>query len=254
MKALSFILALASIPAFVAQAADKAGAMEGFLPTDGTLKRGVHVRTVFPEGFREQLQRFSEAMQKLTPEQQKEYMENFSWELQPSYSAEVWPSKEDYDKFIEEWKKVMIQPVTVVAVGLQELEGQNGVWRVLSATEDAQTKKQIPLTISALRYDSNRNVWLSGNGELTAKQYTAPDTSIYGAQVGTEWVLEKKDALTNLRETIRVTKTTDGKFVYLAYSLVEQSAISGQNIASGAYLLQFPVQTPGANLGTPGQR
>ena len=252
MKALSYILALFAFPAFIAQAADKAGAVEGMLPTDGSLKRGAHVRAVYPESFRDQLQAVSNALQKLSPEKRTAFAETFTLDQQPAYNADVWPKKEDYDHYIEEMKKVVIQPVTEVAVGLQK--GENGTWRVLSVTVDAKTKQQIPLTISALSYDADRNVWISGNGELTAKEYSTPDTSIYGAQTGTEWSLEKEDSMTRMRETIRLTKTTDGKSVYLAYSLVEQSAVTGANIAQGAYLLMFPVQTPGANLGTPGQR
>lgn len=226
--------------------------MEGYFPTDGTLKAGAHVRTVFSEGFRDQLQKFSEAAQKLTPEKRDAYMKNLSWEQQPAYDAEIWPNKEDYNKFIEEWRKVQIQAITPVAVGLQSV-GDN-VWRVLSIMQDVKTKQQQPLTISALRYDANRNVWISNNGEMTARDYSTPETSLYGAQTGTEWTVEKEDALTHFRETIRVSKTTDGKNIYLAYSFVEQSVVTGANVAQGAYLLQFPVQTPGANLGKPGQR
>lgn len=252
MKALSLILALLSIPALTVHAADKAGAMDGYFPTDGTLKRGAHVRAAFPPSFRESLQDFSKRLQDASAEKREEYMKNHSWEQQPAYDADIWPNKADYDAFITEWKKVAVVPVTEVAVGLQKAE--NGTWRVLSATVDAKTRKQVPLTISALRYDADRNVWYSSNGTLVPSDYSMPDTCIYGAQTGTEWSLEKADDLTRMRETIRVTKTTDGKYVYLAYSLVEQSAVTGTIIAQGAYLLQFPVQTPGANLGTPGQR
>lgn len=252
MKALSLILALFAFPAFVAQGADKAGAVEGMLPTDGSLKRGAHVRVVYPESFREYLQAVSANLQKLSPEKREAVAKEFSLDQQPVYNEDLWPNKADYDKYIEEMKKVSIQPITEVAVGLQKADGN--LWRLLSVTVDARTKQQIPLTISALNYDAERNVWISSNGELKPTEYTTPDTSIYGAQTGTEWTLEKEDSLTRMRETIRLTKTTDGKYVYLAYSLVEQSAVTGANIAQGAYLLQFPVQTPGANVGTPGQR
>ena len=252
MKALSYILALFAFPAFIAQAADKAGAVEGMLPTDGSLKRGAHVRAVYPETFRDQLQATANALQKLSPEKRAALAQSFSLDQQPAYNADIWPKKADYDRYIEEMKKVVIQPVTEVAVGLQKADGNT--WRVLSVTVDAKTKQQIPLTISALNYDAARNVWISSNGELTPKEYSTPETSIYGAQTGTEWSLEKEDSMTRMRETIRLTKTTDGKYVYLAYSLVEQSTVTGGNIAQGAYLLQFPVQTPGANLGTPGER
>lgn len=235
----------------MAQAADEAGAMTGMFPTDGSLRAGAHVRAVFSESFGEHLKKFTESVQKLTPEKRAAYMENLSWERQPAYDADIWPNKEDYDKLVEAWRQVKIQPVTLVGVGMQKLD--SGLWRLLSVTEGAN-KQQVPLTISALNYDAEHNVWISGNGTLKATEYTTPADSIYGAQTGTEWSLEKKDSLTHMRETIRVSKTTDGKFVYLAYSLVEQSAVTGKGIASGAYLLQFPVQTTGANLGTPGQR
>lgn len=251
MKTLSFILALASVPALVAHAAE-CGAIEGIFPTDGSLKPGAIVRTVFPPDFRDHLQKFLEASQKLTPEKREAYMKDFSWEMQPPYNEEIWPNKEDYDKFVAAWRNVTLQPTAIVAVGLQEVSG--GVWRVLSIVQDPSSKQQKPFTLSGLRYDANRNVWISGNGELTARDYSTTADSIYGAQTGTEWVLENKDSLTQYREVLRITKTTDGKNVYLSYSFDEKSVITGSNIAQGSYMVQFPVQAPGANLGTPGQR
>lgn len=239
MKALSFILALASIPALVAHAAE-AGSIAGYLPTDGSLKPGAIVRTVFAEDFRDHVQKFSEAVQKLTPEKREEYMKTFSWEQQPAYNENIWPDKADYDKFVESWRKAQVQPVAIVAVGMQEIS--DGIWRVLSIQQDPQTKQSQTLNISALRYDAKRNVWLSGNGELTAKEFSTPDTSLYGAQTGTEWSLEKEDSLSHFRETVRLSKTADGKYIYLAYNFVEVSVISGASIAQGSYLLQFPVQ------------
>lgn len=256
MKALSYILALFAFPAFVAQAADKAGAVEGMLSTDGSYQMGHHVRPVYPESIREQFQALATSLQKLTPEKRAAFTSTFSMDQIPAYNADVWPKKEDYDHFIEEMRKVVIHPVTEVAVSMRKSDADNGsVWRLNSVTVDAKTRQQIPLTITALEYDADRNVWISANGELTAKEYSTPDTSIYGAQTGTEWTLEKKDSLTHMRETLRLTKTTDGKYVYLAYSLVEQSSVTGQNIAQGAYLLRFPQQkAPSANLGAPGKR
>lgn len=253
MKALSYILALSVFPAFIAQAADKAGAVEGMLPTDGSLKPGAHVRLVYPESFREPLQALNTAMQKLSPEKRAEFVKSLGkLESYPPYNADVWPRKADYDHFISEMKKVVIQPVTEVAAGLQKNE--NGTWRFLSVTVDAKSRQQIPLTISALNYDAERNVWISANGELKAEPVNIPETSVYGAQTGTMWSLEKEDSLARLHETITLSKTTDGKTVYLVYKLEEFSSVTGAGIANGEYRLAFPVQTPGANLGTPGQR
>ena len=255
MKALSLLTALMLIPTLTAQAADKAGAMEGYLPTDGSLQRGAEVRLIHSETIQEPVRKLNEALAKL-PEDKVEdrntFIKEFSANLQPSYSAAIWPDRADYDQFIEAWKKARINPVTEVAVGLQKVDDNN--WRVLSVTVDAQTQKQVPLTITALRYNAEKNEWISNNGVLKASSYSAPDTSIFGAQTGTEWVLEKKDELAILRESLRASRTTDGKYVYLAYSLVERSAVTGGIIAQGDYLLRFPVQTTGANVGTPGQR
>ncbi len=252
MKALTIISTLLALPVCIAQAADKAGAMEGYFPTDGTLQRGAHVRPVYSEALQKPVEVINQSLPKLSAEERATFIQEFAAEQLPSYNRAIWPSRDEYDKFVEAWKKTQIRNVTEVAVGLQKLE--DGTWRVLSATVDAKTRQQRPLTISALRYDAEKNEWISNNGVLTAKDYTAPDTSIYGAQTGTEWSLEKNDSLVKLRETLRVSRTTDGKYIYLAYSLVEVSAVTGNSIAQGTYLLRFPVQVAGANLGAPGQR
>lgn len=170
----------------------------------------------------------------------------------PEYDAELWPDKEEYNKFAEAWKKPGIRPAAIVGVGLQNLG--NGLWRTLSVALDPRTRQQARLPISALRYDANRNVWISGNGDLTARDITLPDGHISGAQTGTEWSIEKKDSLSHMRESIRVTKTTDGKHIYLIYNISESSSVTGNGIMNDTISLQFTVQKPGANLGKPGQR
>ena len=248
MKALPLILALASVPSLVAHAAD-AGAVEGYLPTDGSFKPGLIVRPVFNEEFTHKL---AAALQKADPEKREAYAKKLVWANQPAYDADIWPNKEDYDAVVKAWRETPIQPISAAIVGLQEVN--NGIWRVTSIMQNASTKQSQPLSISALRYDAPRNVWISGNGELQAKEFSASDDYLYGPQTGTEWVLEKKSSLSQFRECVRLTKTTDGKYVYLSYEFREVSTITGASIATASYMLQFPVQTPGANLGTPGQR
>lgn len=248
MKALPLILALASVPSLVAHAAD-AGAVEGYLPTDGSFKPGLIVRPVFNEEF---TQKLAAALQKADPEKREAYAKKLVWANQPAYDADIWPNKEDYDAAVKAWRETPIQPISAAIVGLQEVN--NGIWRVTSIMQNASTKQSQPLSISALRYDAPRNVWISGNGELQAKEFSASDDYLYGPQTGTEWVLEKKSSLSQFRECVRLTKTTDGKYVYLSYEFREVSTITGASIATASYMLQFPVQTPGANLGTPGQR
>lgn len=254
MKAFSTILAMLAAPAMlnIAVCAESPGALEGYLPSDGTLKQGAAVRPVFTKEFAELQRSFATKVATLDEEKRKAFLEGLDPNSVPDYNADIWPDKAEYDKFVAEWKKSVIQPVTEVAVGLQSA-GQ-GVWKILSATVDARTRRTVPLTISALKYDATKNIWISNNGELAAKDYSATDANIYGAQTGKEWSLSKEDALSRTRETVRITKTTDGKFVYVSYAFAEQSTITGASIAQGAYVLRFPIVTPAANMGTPGRR
>lgn len=255
MNTLSSFITFVAVPAILAPvlcAADTPGALEGLFPTDGSLKQGAAVRQVYTPEFTQMQQALVARLQSLPEQKRVAFLEKFSPNNVPEYNADLWPDRKDYDKFAAEWKKTTIQPVTDVALGLQS--AGKGIWRVLSATVDAKIKKTVPLTISALQYDAGKNAWISNNGELTASEYSATEDNVYGAQTGTEWNLTREDSLSRINETVRVTRTTDGKFIYVSYLFSEQSAVSGMSIAQGAYMLRFPVVTPGANMGTPGRR
>lgn len=255
MKAFLPLIALLASPVLLTStcyAEETPGALAGLLPADGSLKPGAAVRPVWTPEFAKMQQELTVKLQALSPEKQKAFMETFDPMMLIAYNKDLWSNKADYDKYKEEWKKVVIQPVTEVAIGLKNAGGN--VWRVLSATVDAQSRKTVPLTISALSYDSSRNVWISNNGELTASEFKATDDYVYGAQTGTEWKLEKEDSLSRLSELVRVTKTTDGKFIYVAYNFSERSTVSNAAIAQGSYILRFAAGNARVNMGTPGSR
>lgn len=255
MKAFLPLIALLASPVLLTStcyAEETPGALAGLLPADGSLKPGAAVRPVWGPEFAKMQQELTVKLQALSPEKQKAFMETFDPMTLIAYDKDLWNSKADYDKYKEEWKKAVIQPVTEVAIGLKG--AGNNVWRVLSATVDAQSRKTVPLTISALSYDSSRNIWISNNGELTASEFKATDDNVYGAQTGTEWKLEKEDSLSRLSEIVRVTKTTDGKFIYVTYNFSERSAISNAPIAQGSYILRFAAGNARVNMGTPGSR
>ncbi len=254
MKALSLIFAALAIPALSAQAADNAGVMESYFPTaDGTLRTGAQVRAVpDAESLKEPIRKVNERIAQIPQDEKVSFINDFNAMQCPQYSAAVWPDRKDYDEFVQAWEKTQVVPVTQVAMGLQKTD--DGTWRVLSVTVDAQTKRQIPLTVSALRYDAEKNEWISNDGRLTPKDFSVPETSVFGAQTGTEWTLKKESPLSTLVTSLRISRTTDGKFVYLAYIFDERSTVTGNSIAHGDYLLRFPVPTPGADVGKPGQR
>ena len=66
--------------------------------------------------------------------------------------------------------------------------------------------------------------------------------------------MEKKGSLTTIREMLRITKTTDGKAVYLAYNLLETSTRSNSVIANHGYIILFPITKASANATRPGQK
>ncbi len=228
--------------------------MEDYFPTaDGALRTGAEVRAVPDESLREPVRKINENINKLTPEQKTALVEEFSAMQCPEYNPTLWPNRADYDEFVNAWNKTRIVPRTQVALGLQKT--QEGTWRVLSLTVDARTRSTVPLTLSALRYDADKNEWISNDGILMPREFTAPASSVYGAQTGTMWVLEKETSLTTLKVTLRVSRTTDGKYVYLSYTFDERSKVNPDtSLASGNYLLRFANSTPGANVGKPGQR
>ncbi len=254
MKAFTPILALLAVPAMVtsACAADAPGALAGYLPSDGSLIQGAAVRAVLDPSLVPLNQMVVTNFNKLPEEKKAELVKHFDPSKAMPYDEGVFGDKATYDKYLEAWKKTKIVPVSGVAMGLLS-SGTKDVWHVHSVTLDS-SGRTLPLTISALKYDAAKNVWISNNGELTAKPFSADDTFTFGAQSGTEWNYEHKDNLTRLVEMVRVTKTTDGEAIYVYYTFAENSAISGVSIAQGAYVLRFPIVSQSAGLSKPGQK
>ncbi len=254
MNAYSPILALLAAPALVtaACAAEAPGALAGYLPSDGSLIQGAAVRAIVDPELAPINRMIVEAFNKLPEEKKAELIKGFDANKAMPYDEALFGDKAAYDKYIEIWKKTRLVPLGGVAMGLLS-SGTPNIWHVHSVTLDA-SGRTLPLTISALKYDAAKNVWISNNGELTATPFAADDTFSFGAQSGTEWNYEHKDSLSALRETVRVTKTTDGSAVYVYYRFAENSAISGMNIAQGEYMLRFPIVSESAGLSRPGQK
>lgn len=253
MKTFPFFLTLLTTPVLVgsiSHAETAPATINQYIPCDGTLLRGAVVRLVLDESFAKLHQGVIEKLQQLPENKRKEITDSTPANTVLAYTTDIWPNKADYDAYLEAWKKVQIAPVADVGMGFQS--AGDGTWRVLAITRTPQGT--MPMTIANLRYNAKTNTWLSNNGELTPKEYTADNGCAYGAQTGTEWILNKEDSLSKLTETVRFSKTTDGKYVYILYSLVENSAFSGAPVANHGYILRFDVPTARANTGKPGQK
>lgn len=251
----SILFALLAAPAVLCstvQAAPEAPeALKGMLPCNGTLAQGAVVRVVRDESFVKLHQTALERFAKLPEETRKAIAEKSDAATLMDYNADIWPDKAEYDEYVAAWKKSVLQFVTEVALGLAPA-GQD-MFRVLSATRMADNNT-MPITMGSLTYDAKKNVWISNNGELTAEPFSAGENFDFGAQTGTQWQMTKEDSLSKLHELVRITKTTDGKMVYVLYNLTEQSAITGSVIANHGYMLAFPITTASAAASKPGQK
>lgn len=258
MKNTSFLLALLAAPAMLCSTAVAAPAatgtpeaLKGMLPCNGTVAQGAVVRVVRDEEFVKLHQAALERFAKLSEEQKKAIAEKSDAATLMDYNADIWPDKAEYDAYAAAWKKSQLQAVTEVALGLAP--AGDGKFRVLSATRMADNNT-MPITMGSLTYDSKKNVWISNNGEMPAEAFSAGENFDFGAQTGTQWELTKEDSLSKLHELVRITKTTDGKMVFVLYNLTEQSTISGAVIANHGYMLAFPITTAAAATGKPGQK
>jgi len=249
MKALFTTLTVLAATAFVSPAtfaADAPGVLAGYnLPIGANLKLGHAVRPVFSESFQKSLQTMLTKISSLPKEKQEAFAATFDVAVLPPFDADVW-DKAGYEAYKTGLKETKVEPNQEVAISLQPLG--NDEWRLNSVTVD-QNKKAAPLTLGALRYNARTNVWVSNNGELKAAPYTTTADCIYGAQKGTEWKLEKADDLSKIVESIRFTKTDDGKFVYISYRFQETTVVSGTAIAQGGYTLRIPLNATGAAAG-----
>lgn len=259
MKNTSFLMALSAASVVLCSTAVAApsapagipDAIKGMLPCNGSVAQGAVVRVVRDEEFVKLHQAALERFAKLPDETRKAISEHSDPSTLMDYNADIWPDKAEYDTYAAAWKKSQVQPVTEVALGLAPSGA--GKFRVLSATRMSDNST-MPITMGSLTYDGTKNVWISNNGEMTAEPFTAGENFDFGPQTGTKWELTKEDSLSKLHELVRISKTTDGKMVYVYYTLTEQSVISGAVIANHGYMLAFPVTTAAAAAGKPGQK
>lgn len=251
MKTLTSFLSLVAIPAMtaVAFAQSTPGVLADYLPVE-TLLQGRSIRPVQDEKIAPLLKQVEAKFAKLSEEKKKELLENRNMERALDYSADLWDSKAEYDKYVDIWTNTKLVERENVAIGLRPTEGNPHLWKVISVTVDPNGKT-LPLTIGALQYDSKNNTWISNNGVLTAAPLDEDKKYVYGAQKGFTWTLKKEDALSAMLESVRVAKTKDGKHIFVNYSFVEAAA--GKVIAQGGYALRFPVKVAGVNIATPGQ-
>lgn len=205
----------------------------GYFP-EGKLISGSAVRVQLTDEIAAFHKQFDAALAKMPVEQQKE-MFNMLKPGQPlPFDERFGLSKADYDKYIEAWKKKQIVEIAPIVVGFEKTS-EPGIWKVASSSQ------QGPLPLSTLKYDANKNEWISPNGTLEAKGPISYDEmNNLGAWSGQEWLLQTKDSFSQLAENVLIGKTADSKYVYVVYNMIEVTP-DGRPTWNDSIVLRFPV-------------
>lgn len=255
MKAFLSIISLLAAPVMVhtVNAAETPAALSGYdFPVGDQLKLGFAVAPGFSPEFGEMQRALIEKINALGEEKIKAFVESYDPTILIQYSPDLWDSVEAYEKYKAEWKKATLQAQAQVAISLQQSGDSN--WRFYAVAIDPNTNRQAPVTLSALTYNPSTNTWVSAHGELKPSEYKVTEDCVFGAQIGTEWKLEKQDSFAKTTQMLRVSKTTDGKAVYVVYAFSEVSVTSGVALNQGGYTLIFPVKKAKLDIGAPGSR
>ncbi len=255
MKFSHQLFAMLSLPVVCATAMAEGtlGAVEGMIPVD-KLMPGRVVKAVLNPELKGPHEKVMAKFNALPEEKRKELASKITKVSAIDYIPELWDSKQQYDEYIKIWEANGVQELQQVVLGLTAGD-KAGVWNVVSAEIDNSGKAKSPLLLSTLVYDANANTWTSNNGVMAAEAVSLDNKFVFGGQKGTEWKLEKEEAGCVMGERLQVTKTDDGKFVFVTYNFAEVSKATGKGIAQGGFVLRFPVQAAaGANIATPGQR
>ncbi len=254
MKAIYSIISLLSVPALMAtaQAADVPAALAGYdFPTGNQAKLGYAINPAFTKEFIAMQTKVVEKLQTLSSEKIQAFMEKYDPAMLIPYDPELWESNDAYNEYKKEWNKTQMQGQAQVAISLRT--AGEGTWRFFAVTADA-SGRELPVTISALTYNPINNTWSSAHGELTPSEFKATDDFIFKAQSGTEWKLEKQDSFVKTVQSLRITKSTDGKSVFVAFASVERDRTTNQTLSQQGYTLLFPVQQAQMNIGKPGSK
>lgn len=144
-------------------------------------------------------------------------------------------TKEEYDDYLALWAKRDFKSAEEVVLVLRETFGKT--WSI-TATGEAGI-------ISTLRYDPEKAVFRSPNGEMKRLEDIKTEaTSILGAWSGHEWRLEEETGLGKIKENFALGRYDDKEYGLLVYRVQEISA-EGSRLLDKSLVLRFPLGKAG---------
>lgn len=231
------LCACASVMISSAFAAGRPDPVSNYLPGDKMVEGSVVV-VVFQDELKPFMDKMMKKISSYPIEKQKEFSKTI--EKKPGqpvpYSESIGLTKEEYQKYLECWKKTEIRDFAPVMIGVFN-SGERDVWNLVTLAQNG------PLPLSTLKFNEKKNAWVSLNGELKfVEDIKHDDTNLYGAWEGKEWKLEKKDIFSVIAETITMAKTLDSKYAYIMYNIVE-TTIEGKMIDNRSICLRVPLSS-----------
>ena len=144
-------------------------------------------------------------------------------------------TKEEYEDYLALWAKRDFKSTEDVVLVLRESLGKT--WSI-TATGEAGI-------ISTLRYDLEKDVCRSPNGELKRlEDIKAEDTSILGAWSGHEWRLEEETGIGKIKENFAVGRYDDKEYGLVVYRAQEISS-EGRRLLDKSLVLRFALGKAG---------
>jgi hypothetical protein len=136
---------------------------------------------------------------------------------------------EEYEDYLAQWAKRDFKSTEEVIIVLRESLGKT--WSI-TATGEAGV-------LSILRYDSEKDVYRSPNGEMKRlEDIKAEATSILGAWSGCEWRLEEETGLGKVKENFAVGRYDDKQYGLLVYRVQEISS-EGSRLLDKSLVVRF---------------
>lgn len=153
-------------------------------------------------------------------------------------------TKEEYDDYLALWAKRDFKSTEEVMLVLRETFGKT--WTI-TATGEAGI-------ISTLRYDPEKDVYRSPNGEMKRlEDIKAESTSILGAWSGHEWRFEEETGLGKTKENFAVGRFDEKEFGLVVYRVQEISS-EGSRLLDKSLVLRFALGKAGHLQTQPNQR
>lgn len=168
-----------------------------------------------------------------------EWFKEFSGASKPGaplpYHENLGLTKAEYDDYLALWEKREFKPTADVMLVLRKTFGDT--WSLTASGEAG--------AISTLRYDEEKDVFRSPNGELERlEDIKADSTSILGAWSGFEWRFQEETGLGSVKENFALGRM-DGKGFGLVVYRAQEISSEGSPLLDKSLVIRFALGKAG---------